>query len=96
MKQQQMQGVMNAGQQQMPTEQPGMPMEQPMMPEQQMPVTGADLERENLSQLMANAVPQVNPDAAAALGQAGLPPQMGGMIPGAGLAGTPDQDMLMR
>ena len=80
----------------MPMEQPGMPMGQPMMPEQQMPVTGADLERENLSQLMANAAPQVNPDAAAALGQAGLPPQMGGMIPGAGLAGTPDQDMLMR
>lgn len=82
-----MQGVMNAGQQQPPATLPQAPMPIP----EGTPMTGADLERESLAQLMANAVPQVEPGAAQALGEAGLPPAMGGMIPGAGLGTAPDQ-----
>lgn len=44
--------------------------------------------------LMANAVPQVEPGAAQALGEAGLPPAMGGMIPGAGLGTVPEDQRL--
>lgn len=86
-RQQDFQDVMNAGQTRQPET---LPQEPVPMPEET-PMTGADLERESLAQLMANAVPQVNPDAAQALGEAGLPPAMGGMIPGAGLGAAPDQ-----
>ena len=79
---------------QMPPEQ--VPAEQPMpeqpMPEQTPPPTGEQLAQEAVNQLYQNAMPRVMPDQFQDIAKMGLPPQMGGMVPGqTGLNGIPEE-----
>ena len=75
------------------TEQPMQPEQQPMEQPQQPPMTGARLGQEALDALYQNAMPQAPqqnyPE--------GMPPAMGGMIPGqTGLAGTANEGMILQ
>lgn len=64
------------------------------IPEQPMQAPGQQLGQEAIDQLYQNAMPQITNSEA---GSMGLPPQMGGMIPGQqGLAGTVDEGLLPR
>lgn len=74
-------------------EQPMQPEQQPMEQPQQPPMTGAGLGQEALDALYQNAMPQAPqqnyPE--------GMPPAMGGMIPGqTGLAGTANEGMILQ
>jgi len=74
---------------QMPPEQ--VPTEQPM-PEQTPPPTGEQLAQDAVNQLYQNAMPRVMPDQFQDIASMGLPPQMGGMVPGqTGLNGIPEE-----
>ena len=74
-------------------EQPMQPEQQPMEQQQQPPMTGAGLGQEALDELYQNAMPQ----APAQNYPQGVPPAMGGMIPGqTGLAGTANEGMVLQ
>lgn len=81
--------------------QPQQPQLQPEMAQQPQPepqaqsMTPADVDNELLNNLYRNARPQM-PGQSEAFRQSGLPPQMGGMIPGSGLAGSPNDEMVLQ
>ena len=63
----------------------------PIMPVQEPKQTGTDVEMESLSDLYNSTMGGMVPGQGEALGGMGLPPQMGGMVPGtSGLSGLPE------
>lgn len=65
--------------------------------EQEVPQTGQQLGQDAVNQLYQNAMPQMTAGQGQDIGSMGLPPQMGGMVPGQqGLNGTADEGMVLR